>query len=189
MKRILPALFTLAPTAALAHAGHDTGHFSGGFGHPFSGADHMLAMVALGLLAAQSGGRAIWALPLTFIAAMVAGGAMGAAGVGFPAVEPAILASVMVLGALVALAWRLPLAGLIAMTAVFGAAHGWAHGAEGPAQGPGLGLGLAAYAAGFALATAVLHGAGLALGRLAPAALRLTGGAVAVAGLALVVTA
>lgn len=183
MKRILPTLFTLAPTAALAHAGHDAGHFSGGFGHPFSGADHMLAMVALGLLAAQSGGRAIWALPLTFIAAMLAGGAMGAAGVGFPAVEPAILASVMVLGAPVALAWRLPLAALIAMTAVFGAAHGWAHGAEGPAQG------LAAYAAGFALATAVLHGAGIALGRLAPAALRLTGGAVAVAGLVLVVTA
>ena len=181
MKKSLFLLITLLPTAALAHPGHDIGTLSAGMAHPLGGADHILAMVALGLLAAQVGGRAIWALPLTFVAAMLAGGMLGFAGAGFPAVEPLILASVIVLGAMVALALRAPMPVLIAMVVVFGAAHGWAHGAEGPASG------LSAYAAGFALATAALHGAGLMAGRAIPAlALRAAGLLAALSGAALV---
>lgn len=148
----------LAPAAAFAHPGHETGTFLMGALHPVSGADHVLAMVALGLLAAQIGGRAMWALPVTFVAAMLVGGLAGFGGLPFPAVEPMILASIIVLGVLVALAKRLPMGALVAMVALFGAAHGWAHGAEGPATG------MAVYAFGFVLMTAVLHGVGLVAG-------------------------
>lgn len=179
MKKTL-LLLALLPNAALAHTGHEVGSFATGFGHPFSGADHMLAMVALGLLAAQVGGRAFWALPLAFVGAMLLGGAMGASGAPFPAVEPTILASGIILGALVAMAVRLPLAVMLIGTAVFGAAHGWAHGAEGPASG------LLVYAAGFAVATAALHGLGMVAGRAIPSlAIRGAGALTALAGAAL----
>lgn len=181
MKKSL-ILFVAMPSAAFAHTGHEAAGFAAGFGHPFGGTDHMLAMFALGLLAAQVGGRAIWALPLTFVVAMLAGGVAGAAGLPFPGVEPAILASCIVLGAVVAMALRLPLAVMVAAAAVFGAAHGWAHGAEGPATG------LVAYAAGFALATAALHGLGIAFGRaIPPVAIRFAGAMAATAGGALAV--
>lgn len=186
MRRALIAscLATL-PGAALAHSGHDAGTFVAGISHPVSGADHVLAMVAVGLWAAQAGGRALWAAPLTFVAAMLAGGFAGAAGMPFPAVEPVILASIVILGAAVAMALRAPLPAALPVLAVFGAAHGWAHGAEGPATG------LVAYAAGFALVTAALHvlgiGLGLALGRLAGGrATRALGAVTAAAGVALV---
>lgn len=183
--KTLPALaLALVPGAAFAHAGHEAGTFMTGLGHPVGGADHVLAMVAVGLWAAQAGGRALWAMPACFVGAMVAGGAAGAAGMGFPAVEPMILASIVILGALVALAARVPLAPSLALLALFGAAHGWAHGAEGPATG------LASYFAGFALATATLHaagiGAGVALSRIAASrGLRVLGGIAAAAGVAL----
>src|SRR5690606_23329420 len=142
--------------------------------------DHVLAMLAVGLMAAQAGGRALWALPLTFVGAMLAGGLLGFAGVTLTAMEPLILASIVMLGALIALATRPKLATLVPMVAVFGLAHGWAHGAEGPAQG------LALYAAGFALATAGLHLAGILMGRtLTALAIRGLGGAAAIAGLSL----
>lgn len=181
--QMLPVMVpVMLPTAAMAHPGHEAGLVAGML-HPLGGADHVLAMLAVGLWAAQSGGRAVWAAPAAFVGAMLLGGVLGAAGVAVPAVEPMILASVVVLGALVALALRLPLAAALPVVALFGAAHGWAHGAEAPAGG------MAAYAAGFGAATLALHGAGLlagfALRRLA--GLRLLGGVTAAAGLALVV--
>ncbi|WP_207099891.1 HupE/UreJ family protein [Paracoccus shandongensis] len=181
MKKIV-LVAALLPQAALAHVGsHDQGQFLSGLAHPVGGTDHLLAMVALGLLAAQIGGRAMGALPCAFVGSMIAGGLAGVAGLPFPGVEPMILASVIILGALVAMAARPPLALLVPGAAVFGFAHGWAHGAEGPAQG------LAAYAAGFALATLALHGAGIVAGKALNhgALLRALGGGTAVAGLAL----
>ncbi|MCU0898970.1 MAG: HupE/UreJ family protein [Cypionkella sp.] len=182
---LMPALLVCLAAPALAHDGHPSGApFLSGLLHPVGGADHVLAMIAVGLWAAVSGGRALWALPLGFVAAMLAGGAMGALGAGLPGVEPMILASIVLIGVLAALALRLPLALCVAVVAVFGLFHGHAHGTEGPAAG------LAAYAAGFALATAALHGAGLALGLVLQAlsargVARAFGAGTAVAGLAL----
>ncbi|WBU52406.1 HupE/UreJ family protein [Paracoccus sp. SCSIO 75233] len=182
MRSIPILLATLLPSAALAHTGHESGSFVSGFNHPFSSADHMLAMVALGLLAAQTGGRALWALPLIFVGAMLFGGALGAAGVGLPIVEPTILASCIVLGALVAMAVRVPLSVMLSAAAVFGTAHGWAHGAEGPANG------IMIYAAGFAAATAMLHGLGIAMGKaISATAIRAAGLLTAIGGTALAV--
>lgn len=158
MLRLILSLALLAPTAAFAHTGHgETASFLAGLQHPLSGLDHMTAMLAVGLLAALKGGRALWLWPLTFIGVMVAGNALGMAQVALPLVEPMILASVVVLGLLVALAVNLPTwlgALVIGIGALF---HGHAHGME--AQGwldGGLG-----YIAGFVAATAALHLAGI----------------------------
>ena len=177
MKRIL-LLAAFAPTAALAHPGHDFG-LAAGLLHPLTGADHVLAMICVGLCAAQIGGASRWALPATFLAAMALGGlaawttGMGAAAA---AIEPAILASLIVLGALAAAMLQLPLAVTLPLVALFGVAHGAAHGLE------GAGL---PFAGGMLAATAALHGLGLVLGRLPAFAQRLTGALTLTAGVAL----
>src|ERR1700730_2978472 len=58
--RIAAALLALAPTVAFAHPGHDGASLVHGFLHPLGGVDHIIAMVAVGLLAARLGGRALW---------------------------------------------------------------------------------------------------------------------------------
>ncbi|MFN4156428.1 MAG: HupE/UreJ family protein [Paracoccaceae bacterium] len=187
MKRLLLSFGAMAllPQAAFAHVGNQGGSaFLSGVMHPVAGADHVLAMVAVGLWAAVTGGRALWALPLGFVGAMLAGGGLGAVGVGLPGVEPMILASIVLIGVLAALAWRAPLAVGVGIVAVFGLFHGHAHGTEGPDSG------LLVYTAGFAIATMALHvvglGLGLALNALsARGATRALGAGTAIAGLAL----
>jgi len=179
----LPALVALATvafgSAAMAHPGHEGG-LAGGLAHPFTGLDHMLAMVAVGLWASQLGRRAIWLLPVLFPAVMVAGAAMGASGLPLPWVEAGILASVVVLGAAVALQLQVSVglgAALVAVSALF---HGYAHGAELPAVGSAV-----LYGVGFVIATIALHGIRIALGTLAnrQLVLRSAGGAIAAAGM------
>ena len=179
MKRILA--LSLFPTAAFAHpGGHFDQPFLDGILHPFSGADHLLAMVAVGLWATVSGGRAVWAMPLSFVLALLTGGVLGASGLALPLVEPMILASILLLGTATALALCPALPVSLLGVAAFGLAHGFAHGAEGPAQG------MALYALGFVAASASLHGLGLGLGlALNSRVIRFLGGATAVAGLAL----
>lgn len=180
------ATLLAASTAALAHVG-DAGQasFTTGLAHPLGGADHVLAMIAVGLWAALAGGRSLWAWPVAFVAAMLVGGGLGMAGMDVPFVEPGILASIVVLGLLVALAVRAPLAAGAALVAAFGVLHGHAHGAEAPLAGSA-----AAYALGFALATAALHAVGISAGLAAVSLgrryfIRAAGGLSAVAGLAL----
>jgi urease accessory protein len=157
-KTLFSLMMMLIPGVALAHPGGHAG-FLAGIAHPLGGTDHMLAMVAVGLWAATVGGRAMWSMPLTFVAAMIAGGALGAAGLPFVAVEPMILASIVLLGIAAALALRLPLPMSLAGIALFGLAHGHAHGTEGPAGT------MLTFGAGFVITTVSLHLAGLALGR------------------------
>ncbi len=162
MRRTLPlaAALLLPADAALAHTGAgDASGLAHGFAHPIGGADHALAMVTVGLLAAQLGGRALWAVPAGFLGAMALGAALGAAGVGLPFLEAGITLSVVVLGAAVALGLRSPVAAA-ALAAAFAVFHGVAHGAEMPADASGL-----AYGLGFVAATATLHAAGIGLGR------------------------
>ena len=182
MKHLLTALpLLLAPSIALAHPGHGFG-LEAGFLHPFTGTDHLLAMLGVGLWAAILGGRARWALPAAFLSTMAMGGTFAmnlGLGPAAAAVEPAILASVILLGAVEALAMRAPLAVALPLVGLFGLAHGAAHGAE--MVGNGLAFGTA-----MLTATALLHGAGLALGlTLNGKFARAVGGATAVAGLAL----
>lgn len=179
------ALLVSAPMAF----GHTFGAHGAGFGagmaHPFTGLDHMLAMVAVGLWAAQLGGRARWAVPLAFMGAMTVGAGLALAGIGLPMVETGIASSVLVLGLLIALAARLPVVASAILVGVFAVFHGHAHGTELP-----LAASEALYAAGFLLATGALHLFGLGLGArmhrlFLPTRLRALGGGIAAAGLAL----
>lgn len=182
-------LLGLLPSLALAHTGAGEAHgFAHGFAHPLTGIDHVLAMVAVGILAAQSGGRALWAVPLAFLSLMVVGGAVGMGGLDLPFVETAIALSVVVLGAAVAFGVTLPLAAAMGLAGVFALFHGHAHGAEMPEDASGL-----AYGLGFVTATAMLHLAGLGLGlmigrfgaRHGAALVRLSGAAIALGGVVL----
>lgn len=187
---VFAALLTLLAEPALAHTG--AGPVSGaaaGFGHPLGGLDHLLAMVAVGMLGAQLGGRALWAVPGAFVAAMVVGGVLGMAGFALPFVETGIVGSVIVLGLVIAWGKQVTMAPAMALAAVFALFHGHAHGTEMPAAAAGL-----EYAAGFVAATALLHALGVGIGlasslageKLAPLSLRAGGGAIAAAGLVLV---
>ncbi len=146
--------------SASAHvsAGHTDG-FWHGLEHPIGGLDHILAMVAVGLWAAQLGKKALWAVPLSFVTVMGAGAWLGTLQFKLPFVEQAILGSDFVLGLLILCAVRLPLvasASLVGFLAVF---HGYAHGSEMPATVSGL-----AYGAGFLISTIGLHISGLVAG-------------------------
>lgn len=185
-KLSLPALILaamLSASPALAHPGHEAASFAAGLAHPFSGLDHMLAMAAVGLWASQRGGNALWAWPAAFVAAMLAGYGFGVLVPGAPLIEPLIMASVVVLGAVTAADRRVPVAAGVALIAAFGLAHGYAHGSEAPAGGVRI-----AFPLGFALATVGLHLSGLATGAgLAavrrPALVRALGAGAALGGL------
>lgn len=156
----LAALAAAVPSLAFAHIGIGSTHgFVHGFSHPIGGIDHILAMVAVGIFAANLGGRALWAVPLTFMSLMVAGGALGIAGIALPFVEVGIALSIVILGLLVAVRYAWPVAAAMTLVGIFAIFHGHAHGTEMPVDASG-----AAYAAGFVAATGLLHLAGIGLG-------------------------
>src|SRR5471032_3382046 len=149
---LLGALPLLFPVLAQAHPGHDlTWDFGGGFAHPLSGWDHLLAMTAVGLWAAQLGGRARWFVPSAFVGVMALAAVFGHFFGTIPGTEQGIAASILILGLLIATTARLPVAAGMALVGVFAVFHGVAHGAERPATAGGLG-----YGAGFVAATALL---------------------------------
>lgn len=160
--RLLAVAMVLVPGAAFAHTGHgEAAAFTYGFMHPLGGLDHLLAMVAIGIFASQLSGRALWLVPASFVSVMALGGIFGIADLPVLHVEIAIAASVVALGAIIALGIRAPVAVAMGLAGLFAVFHGYAHGAEMPANGSGL-----AYGIGFMSATALLHVAGIALGLL-----------------------
>ncbi|PYE37589.1 urease accessory protein [Rhizobium sp. PP-F2F-G38] len=182
------AAFALSAAPAFAHLDPaEHGSMMAGITHPLLGLDHVLVMVAVGLWAAQMGGRAILAVPTAFVVTMALGFALALSGLHLPFVEPAILASIVALGLLVAMAVRMPAAAGAGVVGIFALFHGYAHGGElGAATALPFGL-------GFAISTAALHAAGIGLGlmigRMGNARLvsRFLGAATAVTGAALFV--
>lgn len=161
-------VFATAILAQVGLAHSEYGSASGfvhGWMHPLGGLDHLLAMVAVGLWAAQlaSGGdrRALWGVPLAFVAVMALGGLLGMLGLEVPLVETGILLSVFLLGGLVLFAARMQLGFGAVLVGLFTLFHGHAHGAEMPASVSGL-----EYALGFVLSTALLHLMGIGAGLL-----------------------
>jgi urease accessory protein len=194
MKRLLQfALLSLclAPTASLAHTGVDNASgFMHGFMHPLGGLDHQLAMILVGVFAYQLGGRALWLVPLTFVSVMAVGGFLGVMGVPFPFIEVGIALSVIVLGAIVAIGVKAPVAIAMAIVGLFAIFHGHAHGSEMPIDTSGLEYGI-----GFMLATALLHAIGIGIGLLigvsskavGDSVYRVAGGLASLAGVVLLV--
>ncbi len=195
-KRVVPTILGTAIAAlilnspAMAHVTNgSSGGFASGFGHPFSGLDHILAMVAVGLWAAQLGRAAYWVLPLTFPLFMAVGASLGMAGLALPWVEIGITVSVLVLGAMVALSLKPSLAVSMALIGLFATLHGHSHGTELPQTASPL-----MYGAGFLIATAVLHTIGLVIGGtsrrpFSGVGLQTAGAAIAAVGLMLLISA
>lgn len=185
--KILVAICLLgASSVALAHPGHGTSGFAAGLAHPFLGLDHLLSMVAVGLWAAQGGGRRVWFLPATFMSMLAVGAGLAFEWQFLPLVETGIAVSVLALGLFIALALRLPALVAGVVTGLFGLLHGYGHGLELPDSVAPL-----TYALGFLVATFVLHLGGIALGvttrqRIAALA-RVAGAAFAAAGAYLLV--
>jgi urease accessory protein len=168
----------LGATSAHAHTGDVAGGFASGFLHPLRGADHVVAMVAVGLWGAFLGPPAMWLLPVTFPLVMAAGGVLGILGVPIPHVETGIALSAIILGAMVAIAARPALGVAALLVGAFAIFHGHAHGAEVPAAADAV-----AYSLGFVIATGLLHLSGIAFGLIS----RWPAGRIAVRGAGVIV--
>lgn len=164
MKKLaLSAVLALLAGPALAHTGHgDANGFLHGLEHPVFGMDHLLAVLAVGLWSGFVLPQRFWAGAAAFLGAMAAGAGLSWAGIGYPAVETAIVASVVVFGLLTLVSRRgqprAMTAAALGTVGLFASAHGHAHATE--AAGNAL-----AYLAGFLIATAALHLAGTGLAR------------------------
>jgi urease accessory protein len=162
------AFLSLLPTLAFAHDGHSAVGFLQGVSHPLGGADHVLAMLAVGLWAGSQTTdikRAALA-PASFVLWMLVGAALGVAGVAVPTVELMIAASLVVLGAALALQWRWSLPAMAALVSAFAVFHGYAHGLESGVSGASLSFDqslrhAAPFMVGMALSTGLLHALGI----------------------------
>ncbi len=178
-------LCALLLSAELAQAHIQKGEAAGflsGVRHPISGLDHVVAMIAVGLWGAQLGAPAIWVLPVAFPMVMAFGGMLGLMGVPLRGTEYGIAASAILLGAVVLLKLRPPLAAAAVLVGVFAIFHGYAHGTELPPGQSGL-----LYSMGFVIATGCLHAVGIGIGTVhrwpwGHAFVRAAGGIVAVTG-------
>ena len=166
------------------------GPFLGGITHPVLGFDHLLAMVSVGMISAQIGGRAIWKVPSTFVVVMFIGGLIGLNIGGLGGYEIGIALSVLLLGS--ALAADKTLNSIFAMIAVgiFAIFHGYAHGEEIPTIARPV-----PYIAGFMTGTIMLHITGLILADISThyksgkIILRLAGVGIALAGFYFLISA
>jgi urease accessory protein len=158
----LGILLAAASGAAMAHG--ETGgehHFLSGFAHPFSGWDHILAMVGVGVWSALSIRSRVWVLPPLFVLAMACGFGLAVTALPLPVIEAGIASSVLILGVLIALSIQLPLWSGMLLIGIFALFHGLAHGVEVPT-----GASFIAYGSGMACATALLHVGGILLGQI-----------------------
>jgi len=179
------ALLLLFPTLASAHEiGSGGGGFLSGLLHPVLGLDHFLAMVSVGMLSAQIGGRAIWTVPATFVGVMLIGGILGITAVPFVPVELGIAFSVFALGVALAANRHVPIGASMIFVSIFALFHGYAHGAEMPVMAhPAL------YALGFIVGTSAIHVLGVIIGLATEKApkgatlLRIVGAGIAAIGL------
>ena len=161
MKKFILALLPIIlffPQYCLAHSGV-TGGFNSGLTHPVLGLDHLLAMVSVGIISAQIGGRAVWNVPTVFVVVMAVGGALGMMNIGLIAIELGIAMSVVVLGFAITQGKKLPTAFILIIVAFFAIFHGYAHGLEIPELAVSW-----AYILGFMVGTAALHIAGVLIG-------------------------
>jgi urease accessory protein len=157
---LLLALSVYIPSAYAHSLGNESMSLLNGLFHPLMGLDHILAMIAVGLWAAQLGGSALWRLPLSFMSMMVLAAVIAANGFSLPSAELLIAASVVCLGCLIALGIRLPLLVSMGLVGLFAMLHGYAHGLEMPHEQSAI-----YYGSGFVVATALLHITGIVLGK------------------------
>jgi urease accessory protein len=160
LKQLIATLCILpVSNAAMAHPGHqDIAGFASGFAHPFSGLDHVAAMLAVGMWAGLAAGRRAWIPVAAFMSFMVIGALLGTTKIALPGVESGVAASLLVMGLLLASVAQLPIMVSVGLVSIFAVFHGHAHGTEIPVAAEPLLYGL-----GFILATGALHLCGIGL--------------------------
>lgn len=158
LKVTLMVLFCV-PTLVFAHTDGDNNGFMAGLMHPVNGYDHLLAMLSVGIISAQKGGRAIWTVPCLFVTAMIVGAVLGANAVSFPNVEAGIAISVVALGLGIIFADKSNLMMIMLFVFGFGMFHGHAHGMEMPGSASPV-----FYSFGFIVSTSLVHVAGVVIG-------------------------
>lgn len=183
---LIALLFAAIPGVAYAHDGTNLGlgGFLSGIVHPVLGYDHLLAMLSVGIISAQIGGRAIWTVPSTFVAVMAVGGVLGLMNIGLTVTELGIAVSLVILGLVIAAERRIPMLAVMIGVGFFAIFHGYAHGTEMPDTAEPV-----LYALGFLVGTAMIHIAGVVIGDISrhyergKVVLRVGGALIAVVGL------
>jgi len=155
----LLAFLLMLPDPAAAHITGAASGFGAGFLHPLLGADHLVAMVAVGLWGAQLGSPALWVLPVAFPLVMAVGGLIGIGGAAIPYPEQMIALSGLALGLMVAFRVRMAFRAAAILVALFALFHGYSHGREMPQAADA-----ASFAIGFVIATGLLHLLGISIG-------------------------
>jgi len=156
-KQVIIPTILLAPSAAFAHNGeHAISGFVSGVLHPLAGLDHLLALLAVGIVAARQSGKARLAIPTAFLAFLLVGATAGVAGMVAPQVEAGILASLMILGLMISASTTLSATISTVLISIFALLHGQAHGAEIPA-----GASTFSYFSGFLLASLLIQSGAL----------------------------
>ena len=162
-KKIFISLIYLSfyPLPVLAHNITGKIGFYDGLSHPVLGLDHLLAMICVGILSAQIGGKAIWTVPTTFVTIMTIGGLLGFLLIidEFYFVEVGIVFSVILLGFGISIEKKIPVKLIMIFVGIFGLFHGIAHGLEVPAAANPI-----LFVLGFIFGTTTLHLLGVAIG-------------------------
>jgi urease accessory protein len=152
MKKLLISMMLIIPSVTFAHVADNIGGFNAGLSHPVLGMDHLLAMLSVGILSAQMGGKWVWKVPLTFVLVMLIGGMLGMEGINVMSVELGITLSVLILGIAIASEKKLPPILAMVFVGIFAIFHGHAHGTEMPYLADPV-----PYACGFVAGTAAIH--------------------------------
>jgi len=178
------SFFVLFSLPLSAHTFSGMIGFYDGLSHPVLGIDHFLAMVSVGIVSAQIGGRAIWTVPITFVCVMFVGGLIGITTEIisnslnediivlinyelfyyfvdhlYSFIEFGIILSVIFLGLAIAIARQFSVGITMVFVGIFGLCHGVAHGLEMP-----LAINPILFALGFSFGTASLHLFGVIIG-------------------------
>ncbi|GGF64975.1 HupE/UreJ family protein [Alteromonas lipolytica] len=180
---LLLSFATAAP--ALAHTGHDTVHNSlmAGLTHPLMGADHLIAMIAMGFWASTFAAKQSRSMLTAFFALLLGGFTLGLAGISFSFMETGIVLTSVMTGLLIATRKNVTQGLAVSLAACFAMFHGFAHGLETAGSVPFL------FATGFLMTSATLVMAGFAVSKLVshsiPSASRLIGLVIAMMGVSL----
>ena len=160
---IFLATLLIYPLPSFAHDIMGKVGFYDGLSHPVLGLDHLLAMISVGIISAQIGGRAIWTVPSIFVILMTIGGLFGFLLIvqEFYFVEIGIVFSVILLGIGISIENKIPTKLIMVFVATFGLLHGIAHGLEVPAA-----VNPILFVLGFIIGTTTLHLLGVLIGHL-----------------------
>ena len=131
---LIATLFLVSPSLYAHTGGHIDHSLISGLLHPLTGIDHLLVLMAVGLIAAKQGGKAVFAFPAVFLALMAAGAVLNATAVQIPFVESLIALSLVAFGLLVTISQKQRSKILFLGVSFFAVFHGYAHAAEIPAD-------------------------------------------------------